>query len=152
MESRLADRRSVWFLNPDSETGLPKQRHSGLKNADGHGANGQFKGRSLDSRDQLVLTAIGDRALLRTLVLGPGVKRHSHFFGALQGPADISILRTGIERNQPVAVLAVRLESIADFLRPLPEYLGAFRALDSYFFLNHEMSPKINAGILPSIL
>jgi hypothetical protein len=31
----------------------------------------------------------------------------------------MSVLGTGIERDQSVAVLAVRLKSVADFLRPL---------------------------------
>jgi hypothetical protein len=38
-----------------------------------------------------------------------------------------------------IAVLAVRLEPVADFLRPLSEYLRAFRAFDFYFFVDHEM-------------
>jgi hypothetical protein len=37
-------------------------------------------------------------------------------------------------------MLAVRLEAIADFLRPLSEYLRAFGAFNFYFFVNHEMS------------
>jgi hypothetical protein len=47
---------------------------------------------------------------------------------------------------------AVRLEPVADFLRPLSKYLRAFRAFDFYFFLDHEMPPKLNAGILLSIV
>jgi hypothetical protein len=82
---------------------------------------------------------IGDRALLRTFALGPGVNRHSHFFGARERPADIFIFRSGTERNQSIAVLAVCLEPVADFLRPLSEYLRAFRAFDFYFFVDHEM-------------
>jgi hypothetical protein len=96
-------------------------------------------GQSLERRDKLVLTAIGDRGLRRTFGLGPGFKCHSHFLGAHQSPADISIFRTGIERNHPIAVMAVRLVPVADSLRPLPEYLRALRASDSYFFLDHEM-------------
>jgi hypothetical protein len=122
------------------------------KNADDHGANGSFKGQSPDSRDKLVLAAIADRALRRAFGLGPDFKRQPHFPGAHQSPADISIFRTGIERNHPVAVLAVRLVPVADFLRPLPEYLRAFRALDSYFVVDHEMPPKFDAGILPCMI
>jgi hypothetical protein len=36
-------------------------------------------------------------------------------------------------------MLAVRLEPVADFLRPLSEHLRAFRAFDFYFFVDHEM-------------
>jgi hypothetical protein len=107
-------------------------------------------GQSLERRDKLVLTAIGDRALRRTFGLGPGFKCHSHFLGAHQSPADISVFRTGIERNHPIAVMAVRLVPVADSLRPLPEYLRAFRAFDSYFFFDHEMSPdSMRAFCLP---
>jgi hypothetical protein len=120
------------------------------KTADDHGANGSFKGQYLGRRDQLVLTAIADRDLLRTYALGPGFKCHSHFFGAHQSAADISIFRTGVERNQLVAVLAVGLEAVADLLRPLPEYLRALRALDSYFILDHEMSLKMPLNSMPA--
>jgi hypothetical protein len=85
------------------------------------------------------MTRFGDRALRHTFVFGPGFKRHSHLFGAHESPADISIFRTGVERNQPIAVLAVRLEPVADFLRALSEYLRAFRASYFYFFVDHEM-------------
>jgi hypothetical protein len=80
---------------------------------------------------------IADRVLGYISVRRSGFKCHSHFFGALEGSADISIVRTRIEGNEPIAVLAVRLEPIADFLRPLPEYLRAFRAFDFYFFVDH---------------
>jgi hypothetical protein len=50
-------------------------------------------------RDELELTAIANRTLRHTFVLGPGFKRHSHFFGAHESPTDIFIFRTGIERN-----------------------------------------------------
>src|SRR3979409_1882982 len=56
-------------------------------------------GQSLHSRDKLELTAIADRALHHTFVLGSGFKCRSHFFGAHESPTDISIFRTGIERN-----------------------------------------------------
>jgi hypothetical protein len=110
-----------------------------LKNEEAHRANGQFMGQSPESRDRLVLTAIAGRDFRHGFALGPGFKRHSHFLGAHESPADISVFRTGIERNQLIAVLAVNLEPVADFLRPLPEYLRAFRAFDSYFVFDHEM-------------
>jgi hypothetical protein len=107
------------------------------------GSEGQLGGRrlqSLHSEVKLELTAIADRALGYTFVLGLCFKCHSHFLGALECSMNISILRAGIERYQPIAVLAVRLEAIADFLRPLSEYLRAFGAFNFYFFVNHEMS------------
>src|ERR1700730_16728975 len=85
------------------------------------------------------MTRFADLALRHTFVFGPGFNRHSHLFGAHESPADIPVFRTGIERNQPIAVLAVRLEPVADFLRTLAEYLRAFRAFDFYFFVDHEM-------------
>jgi hypothetical protein len=78
----------------------------------------------------------------RRLVLGAGFKRHSQLFGAHERPADILIFRTGIERNQPIAMLAVRLKSVADFLRPLSKYLRALRAFDFDFFVDHELPLK----------
>jgi hypothetical protein len=105
---------------------------------------------STETEKALVLTTIVDRALLHTCGLGPGVKCHSHFFRVHESPADVSVLRTGIERNEPIAVLAVGLEPVADLLRPLPEYLRAFRAFNSYFFFDHEMSPdSMRAFCLP---
>jgi hypothetical protein len=85
------------------------------------------------------MTRFGDRALRDTFVFGTGFNRHSYFFGVLESPADISIFRTCIECNQPIAVLAVRLEPVADFLRALSGYLRAFRASYFYFFVDHEM-------------
>jgi hypothetical protein len=88
---------------------------------------------------KLELTATADLAVRRRFVFGLGFNRHSHLFGARESPSDIPVFRTGIERNQSIAVLAVRLEPVADFLRPLSEYLRAFRAFDFYFFVDHEM-------------
>ena len=51
------------------------------------------------SAPPLELTAIADRALHHTFVFGPGFKCRSHFFGDHESPTDISIFRTGIERN-----------------------------------------------------
>jgi hypothetical protein len=92
-----------------------------------------------DLNRTLELAAIADLALRRGFALGPVFKRQSHLFGAHESPADIPVLRAAIERNQPIAVLAVRLEPVADSLSPLPEYLRALRAFDFDFFVDHEM-------------
>jgi hypothetical protein len=89
--------------------------------------------------------------LRRTFGFWPGFKHHPHFFGVQESAADIFIFRTGIERNQPIAMLAVGLESVADFLRPLPEYLRAFRAFDFDFVVGHECPLNSGGGILLSI-
>ena len=102
-------------------------------------------------QDKLLLTEIADRALQHAFVFGLGIKRHSHLLGAHESAADIPIFRTGIERNQPIAVLAVRLKPVADFLRPLSEHLRASRAFDFYFFVDHEM-PLNQWHILLSIV
>ena len=73
---------------------------------------------------------------------GSGFDRHSHFPGAGERTPDIFVFRTGIERNQPVAVLAVGLKPIADFLRPFPEHLRAFGAFDFHFFVDHGVLPR----------
>jgi hypothetical protein len=91
------------------------------------------------SSSRLELAAIAGLALRRRFVFGPRVKRHSHLFGAHESPADIPVFRTRIERNQPIAVLAVRLEPVANFLSPLAEYLRAFRAFDFDLFVDHGM-------------
>jgi hypothetical protein len=88
------------------------------------------------------MTRFAHLALRHTFVFGLGFNRHSHLFGAHESPADIPVVRTGIERNQPIAVLAVRLEPVADFLRTLSQYLRAFRAFDFYSFVDHEMLPN----------
>src|SRR5664279_4175999 len=71
---------------------------------------------------------------------GPRFQRRPYLLGAREGAADIAIFRQGIKRNQPIAVLAVGLESVADPLRPFPEYLRALRAFDFHFFVDHECS------------
>jgi hypothetical protein len=50
-------------------------------------------------------------------------ERNSHFSCTREGAADVPVFGTGIERDQSIAVLAVRLKSVADILRPLSEYL-----------------------------
>jgi hypothetical protein len=52
-----------------------------------------------DGRDRLELTAVGDRAFDQTFIFGLVFKRHSHFSGALESPADIFIFRTDVERD-----------------------------------------------------
>jgi hypothetical protein len=89
---------------------------------------------------------IADLDLCHTL-FEPGFNRHSQLFGAHERPADILVFRTGIERNQPIAVLAVRLKPVADILGPLSEYLRAFRAFDFHFFVDHEMPLKSDAAL-----
>ncbi|SRR6266404_2222368 len=84
------------------------------------------------------LPAIGARACSRNLTLEPGFQRHSHFFGAHESPADIYIFRSGVKRNQSIAVPAVRLKPVAYSLRPLPKNLRAFRAFYFDFFVDHE--------------
>ena len=69
-------------------------------------------------------------------------ERKSHFFGAHEGTTDVPVLGTGIERDQSIAVLTVRLKSVTDFLGALSEYHRAFRASDFYFFVNHGMPQK----------
>jgi hypothetical protein len=98
-------------------------------------------------RDKLELTAIAGRAFDRTSGFRPCFKCHSYLFGAHQGPADISIFRRAVKRNQPIAVLAVGLESVADPLRPLSKYLRALRAFDFHFFFDHECT-RLNVGSL----
>lgn len=91
-------------------------------------------------------------ALRNTFVLGLNFKCHTHFFGAHESPTDVSIFRRSIERDQPIAVLAVGLKAVADFFRPLSEYLRAFRAFDFYSVVDQEIRPEILIfGMLTSI-
>jgi hypothetical protein len=88
---------------------------------------------------KLELASIADGTLRRNFVFRPGLKQHhAHLFGVHESPADIPVFRSAIERNQPIAMRAVGLEPVADFLRPLAEYLRAFRAFDFYFVVDHE--------------
>jgi hypothetical protein len=97
----------------------------------------------------LKLASIADYALRRTFVFWPGFEHRAQLFGAHERAADILVFRRGVERNQPIAVLAVGLEPVADFLRPFSKYLRAFRAFDFYFVVGHVM-PLPNGGILLS--
>jgi hypothetical protein len=74
-------------------------------------------------------------------------KRNSYFFSAHEGTTDIPVLSTCVERDQSVAVLTVRLKSVADILRPLSEYLRAFGAFDFDFIINHEMDLKSKIAV-----
>jgi hypothetical protein len=96
-------------------------------------------GAACNSRGRLELAAIGDRGRGGAFGLGPGFKQHSHIPGTHESPADVSVFRTAIESDQPVAVQTIYLKTVADFLRPFSKYLRAFRAFDFYFFVNHEM-------------
>jgi hypothetical protein len=53
---------------------------------------------------------------------------------------DIPVLGIGIERDQFVAMLAVRLKSVADIPGSLSEKLRAFGAFDFDFIFGHEMA------------
>ena len=75
--------------------------------------------------------------------LGPGFEQHSHFPGADQRAADISVL------SDVVSKVIIRLQcwqlvwkTVADFLRALTEKLRALRTFDFDFFVNHGMAPK----------
>jgi len=62
---------------------------------------------------------------------------NSHFFSAHEGAPDIPILGTGIERDQSIAMLAVRLKAVAKILRPLSKHHRAFGAFDFDLVINH---------------
>jgi hypothetical protein len=67
-------------------------------------------------------------------------ERYSHFFRAHERPADVSVFGSGVERDQPIAVLTIHLEPISEFLRSLSEYLRALRAFDLYLVVDHKCS------------
>jgi hypothetical protein len=98
------------------------------------------------SHSNLELAPIPNRALRRTLGFWPRFKQHAQLFGVQESAADIFVFRTGVERDQPIAVLAIGLESVADFLRPLPEDLRAFRAFDFDFVVGHECPLNLRAA------
>ena len=85
------------------------------------------------------MKAAGSR---RRVFLRPGFERNSHFSSAHESATDIPVLRGRIEGNEPIAMLAVHLKSVADSLRSLTEYLRALRAFDFDFVVNNEMCPK----------
>jgi hypothetical protein len=100
----------------------------------------------------LKLASIADHALRRTFVFWPGFKHRAQLFGAHERAADILVFRRGVERNQPIAVLAVGLKSVADFLRPLPEDLRALRAFDFDFVVGHECPLNLRAAFWFALL
>jgi hypothetical protein len=67
-------------------------------------------------------------------------QRKPHFLRAQQGATDIPITGIGIERDQFVAMLAVRLKPVADIPRSLSEKLRALGAFDFDFIFGHEMA------------
>jgi hypothetical protein len=70
--------------------------------------------------------------------LRPGcLKGNSRFPSTHKGTTDIPILGTGIERDQPIAMLAVRLKAVPKILRPLSKYHRAFGAFDFDLFIDH---------------
>jgi hypothetical protein len=74
-------------------------------------------------------------------------ERKSYFFSAREGTTDIPVVGTTIKRDQSVAVLAVRLKSVANILCSLSEKLRAFRAFDFDFIFGHEMALKQNGSL-----
>jgi len=88
----------------------------------------------------LELAAIAGLVFDHGFALGLGFKCRPYLSGARQRPADVSVFCTDIERDQSIAVLAVRLKSVTKLLRALSKYLRAFRAFDLYFFVDHETS------------
>jgi hypothetical protein len=103
---------------------------------------------SIETKKALVLAAIRDLSLSLRLLAGGfalGVNRQSHFLGNRERLADISIFRTAVERNQPIAMRTVGLKAVADSMRTFPEHLRAFRAFYSYFFVDHEMLHNLEA-------
>src|ERR1700682_571778 len=82
------------------------------------------------------------KASSRRLGLGSHFQRRSDFSCARQCPTDVGVFRAELEGDEPVAMLAVDLKTGPDLLRALPEYLGALRAFNSDFFINHEIHPK----------
>ena len=71
-----------------------------------------------------------------------GIERNSYFFCTHEGTADVSVLGTGVERDQSVAMLAVRLKAVSKILRPLSKDHRALRAFDFDFFFDHGMLPR----------
>jgi hypothetical protein len=69
-----------------------------------------------------------------------------HFLGVRQRAPDISIFRTSVEGDQPVAMCAIDLKPVADFSRMLPKHLRAFRAFYFDAFVDHE-SPRFDGHL-----
>ena len=98
-------------------------------------------------RGALVLAAIGDRSLCRLFLTGGlalGLYRQSYFLCAHQRFANVSVFRIVVERNQPIAVRAVRLKPVSDSLCTLAKSLRALRAFDSDLFVDHATPHEFN--------
>ena len=101
----------------------------------------------------LVLAAIGDRSLCRLFLTGGlalGLDCQSYFLGANQRFANVSVFRIVVERNQPIAVRAVRLKPVSDSLCTLAKSLRALRAFDSDLFVDHATPHEFNKRSLRS--
>jgi hypothetical protein len=99
-------------------------------------------GKYLGRMSNTATTRKGNRNSSCYFCAGRRFERKSYFFGAHEGTTDVPVLGAGIERDQSIAVLTVRLKSVTDLLRPLAEYHRAFRAPDFDFFVNHGMPQK----------
>ncbi|HWZ06298.1 MAG TPA: hypothetical protein VNY53_05230, partial [Bradyrhizobium sp.] len=64
--------------------------------------------------------------------------RPPHFPGARQRLADILVIGAHVEGDQPIAMLAIGLKSVADLAGALAKNLRAFRAFDFDLFVDHE--------------
>ena len=62
---------------------------------------------------------------------------NSQISSAPDSTTDIPILGTGVERDQSIAMLAVRLKAVAKILRPLSKHHRAFGAFDFNLIVNH---------------
>jgi hypothetical protein len=60
--------------------------------------------------------------------------------GALKGATDIPVFGSGIERDQSIAMPAVRLKAVPKILRPLSKNHRAFGAFDFDLIINHAVS------------
>jgi hypothetical protein len=93
---------------------------------------------------RLILAAIHHRD--RRVLLGDAcglaacLDHEPQFLGAHEGPADIAIFRSHVERNQAVAMRAVGLETVTHSAGALAKNLRALCALDLDFLVDHERS------------
>jgi hypothetical protein len=97
-----------------------------------------------------VLAAIEDRSRRRLCEARAAafvLQRQPHFLGAHERFANISVVRTVVEGNQPIAMPAIGLKSVADPLRAKAKDLRAFRAFDFDFIVDHESFPAIESAV-----
>jgi hypothetical protein len=71
------------------------------------------------------------------------------FSGIPERLADVIVFRATIKSNQTIAVLAIRLESIAKLSCPFPKDLRALWALYPHLLIGHGASLAFSVGILP---